>query len=774
MLRSAGGLAPPGCCLALLAAVSVPWPGRAQTISLEPLEPQINTATEGGALRMAITLDDSGSAMTEDVVVRFFLSGEARHTADYVLRGAVEPQPGGVTALVNQASGEIRFDESLAGFVGTVFVVADVVDDELPEGEEELIMSIVVVSGAVLSGPSSAGYTFVDNDNPQNLPIVRFDLSETETFLTGPRAGVVEARIVLDRPALVGSSVQLTRLGSTTVEGSLTFVPGTTDQCEEQRDCAIVFQSTDPRDSLSRVLQLVQPANAVIGSPSVVRVHIPAVSAFDRCAYDAICFFFQALAGGGCEVGRSASRRQTPRAHSGTRQIPTDVLYALRDDLMATTPAGRFLTALYEDLSGPLIDAIFTDPRIPIRIRDQQTIWLTGLDALVRGEGSSETIAQPVLDDLLSLLDDIEANGDPTLRAILRRERARVRLEEFAGLDFDQAWELINERAEPQPCVTEDEALCLGDGRFRVEVEWEDFSGNVGFGRAAPLSEDTGTFWFFDQENVELIVKVLDGRDLNDHHWVFYGALSDVAYTMTVTDTLLGTVRSYGNEAGSFASRGDVEAFPEERAPSPPPQELLSAVGGGVAQGLRNLASGAVDRVTSTLRRWFGGSDDRVPSQVSERHARVGEHGGEKLHSLVFPAVSSAVTSAAGTCVTDQETLCLGDDRFRARVQWTDFAGQSGSGQAAPLTSDTGSFWFFEQANTELVVKVLDGTGLNDHYWVYFGALSNVEYTLTVTDTVTGAEAVYENPGGTFASRGDVTALPAGTAAGGLAFTVRR
>ncbi len=66
-----------------------------------------------------------------------------------------------------------------------------------------------------------------------------------------------------------------------------------------------------------------------------------------------------------------------------------------------------------------------------------------------------------------------------------------------------------------------------------------------------------------------------------------------------------------------------------------------------------------------------------------------------------------------------------------------------------PLTSDSGYFWFFNSANIELVVKVLDACTVNDHYWVFAGGLTNVEVVLTVTDTNTGAQQVYTNPLGT-------------------------
>jgi hypothetical protein len=75
------------------------------------------------------------------------------------------------------------------------------------------------------------------------------------------------------------------------------------------------------------------------------------------------------------------------------------------------------------------------------------------------------------------------------------------------------------------------------------------------------LTGDTGYFYFFDETNVELVVKVLDGRSYNGHFWVFYGALSNLAYTITVTDTQTGEVRTYLNPPGKLASVADTLAF---------------------------------------------------------------------------------------------------------------------------------------------------------------------------------------------------------------------
>ena len=66
---------------------------------------------------------------------------------------------------------------------------------------------------------------------------------------------------------------------------------------------------------------------------------------------------------------------------------------------------------------------------------------------------------------------------------------------------------------------------------------------------------------------------------------------------------------------------------------------------------------------------------------------------------------------------------------------------------------------FFNAANVELVSKVVDGRAVNSKFWVFYGALSNVEYTLTVTDSVTGNQRTYRNPQGRLASVADTGAF---------------
>jgi len=105
--------------------------------------------------------------------------------------------------------------------------------------------------------------------------------------------------------------------------------------------------------------------------------------------------------------------------------------------------------------------------------------------------------------------------------------------------------------------------LPLRGGRFVVTVDFIDpRDGKTGHGQAVALMADTtGAFWFFDSANLELMIKVIDGQAVNGHFWVFYGALSDVDYTITVNDTKTAKTKTYHNPQGTLASHGDVNAF---------------------------------------------------------------------------------------------------------------------------------------------------------------------------------------------------------------------
>ncbi len=113
-------------------------------------------------------------------------------------------------------------------------------------------------------------------------------------------------------------------------------------------------------------------------------------------------------------------------------------------------------------------------------------------------------------------------------------------------------------------CVPSATELCLLGARFKAELSWENVQSQSGQGTAVALADQRGTFSFLTPAHVEIWVSMFDGTAINNHFWVFYGALTDAEYTLTITDTDTdtGSVRSYLNLLGNRANLADSNAFP--------------------------------------------------------------------------------------------------------------------------------------------------------------------------------------------------------------------
>jgi hypothetical protein len=118
----------------------------------------------------------------------------------------------------------------------------------------------------------------------------------------------------------------------------------------------------------------------------------------------------------------------------------------------------------------------------------------------------------------------------------------------------------------------------------------------------------------------------------------------------------------------------------------------------------------------------------------------IGGHDG----SAVGAGVAFLSSPVAFNCFDSATTLCIQDEHFAASVEWT-AGGGTGTGNVVTSAADSGLFWFFDPNNWELMVKVLDGCGLNNRYWMFSAATTNVAYRLTVTDVRAGETKIYFN-----------------------------
>jgi hypothetical protein len=111
-------------------------------------------------------------------------------------------------------------------------------------------------------------------------------------------------------------------------------------------------------------------------------------------------------------------------------------------------------------------------------------------------------------------------------------------------------------------CVPSETALCLQQGRFRVEATWRTGTAQ-GVARAHPETADSGAFWFFGPDNLELLVKVLDACPTQSQAtWVFAAGLTDVEVEIIVTEMATGKTQRYRNPLGRpFAPILDTKAF---------------------------------------------------------------------------------------------------------------------------------------------------------------------------------------------------------------------
>ncbi len=205
-----------------------------------------------------------------------------------------------------------------------------------------------------------------------------------------------------------------------------------------------------------------------------------------------------------------------------------------------------------------------------------------------------------------------------------------------------------------------------------------------------------------DSENPEVFVKAVDGRPLNGSIWFFYGGLTDLEYTLTVTELATGRSRTYAKPAYSSCGGADTGAFPSGRDAS----HTLEATG-----------------------------------------ARAGAEAG-------------AVPGCA------PEALCLSPGRdfvllLTARDPRT---GRVATGFPVAVLDTFGSFSLpaltGNAFNPEVFVKMLDATPIDGKYWLLYGGLTDLEYTLTVSDVATGGFRVYTKPAGSFCGGFDSAALP--------------
>lgn len=115
-------------------------------------------------------------------------------------------------------------------------------------------------------------------------------------------------------------------------------------------------------------------------------------------------------------------------------------------------------------------------------------------------------------------------------------------------------------------------------------------------------------------------------------------------------------------------------------------------------------------------------------------------------HTGTVTGTAAFLTGAvAPSCAPSSTSLCF-QSRFAVQAKYTTSGGATGNGTVVPgASTNSGLFWFFSSDNWEVLVKAINGCGLNSRWWVFSAATTNVAYRLTVTDVTSGVTRIYFN-----------------------------
>lgn len=183
----------------------------------------------------------------------------------------------------------------------------------------------------------------------------------------------------------------------------------------------------------------------------------------------------------------------------------------------------------------PKVEAITVSPRLPTA-SDPLRVTVTGL-GICGGYALQDVLTPPAQSGENRIVLRV-SSGHNCSPPALGPFAAEFRLGPLPAGTWTLA-AVIDEEAPFEKTLEVDPAatpkLDLQKGEFQVQVEWSTPDGALkGNGHAVPLSNESGVFWFFDAANPEILVKILDGRPVNGHWWVFISSNTSLEFKVFV------------------------------------------------------------------------------------------------------------------------------------------------------------------------------------------------------------------------------------------------
>ena len=266
-------------------------------------------------------------------------------------------------------------------------------------------------------------------------------------------------------------------------------------------------------------------------------------------------------------------------------------------------------------------------------------------------------------------------------------------------------------------------------------------------------SDQSGLLHFFGRDNVEVLVKVLDGCAINGHRWVFVAPVTTLAFRLKITDI-----------GPRFAAGRRTWYYDSERRP----QGLLPGAGSWWSEPTVGNPKGRTARTVSDTTAF-----PCTTAEVAAAKAAAAASGGAAGVALPDATPLSAVASPSPSLSAGAETDCEpGGPTLTLRSGYTvsmcyeTADGRLGDARDWGLDSTQSALlYFFERDNAEVLIKVLDGCGVNGHRWVFVAPVTDLAFNLVV-ESPDGQRWTHANAlGQTADAASDVSAFPCSSSA---------
>jgi len=296
--------------------------------------------------------------------------------------------------------------------------------------------------------------------------------------------------------------------------------------------------------------------------------------------------------------------------------------------------------------------------------------------------------------------------------------------------------------------------LHLGEGGdFQASVRWSNpRDGSSGTGHAQRLARDSGAFWFFSPDNLEVTIKVLDGRAINGRWWVFISSMTDLQFEVDISRAG-GPAKTYVQTAGANRNFIDINAsfdegpepvipsWPEivltpERPTAADPVHVEMAVGSPLPGLTYDGRQGNRFLFSDFSWGWPSGGEPPPPNLRFTAETVAGPLA-PGIYAVDFRMGGEHHLGRTFEVTPARPALRLresGEDHFDIEVRYR-LPGQTGFAAAPPvsLTRDAGYFYFLDPKNVEVTAKIVDGRAVNGHWWLFLANMTTVELEIEAT-----------------------------------------